>query len=62
MEMIARDYIPGLNNLTVIVDKKDGDWRLIDGNHRLIAALLRRLQKKPMKIKYVGVLREVTKL
>lgn len=58
IEMLARDLIPTMRTLTIIVNKKSGYLRVIDGNHRLAALLLARMQGKPTLIKYVGVVRQ----
>lgn len=59
IEMLAKYHIPALQNLTIVVDRKYGFWRVIDGNHHLIACFLARMQKRPLPIKSVGVVREV---
>jgi len=59
VEMLARDHVPIMRSLTIIVDRKYGLWRVIDGNHRLLACCLVQLQKRPLQIKAVGVVREI---
>ena len=58
VEMLARDYVPTMRSLTIVVDRKYKLWRVIDGNHRSLACLLARMQKRPLQIKAIGVVRE----
>jgi hypothetical protein len=60
LHLIARDRIPVLRSLTIVVIRRDGKWIVVDGNHHLIAlALVRRhrFAGKSALIKYIGVLR-----
>jgi len=58
IEVLARDLAPQLRSLTIIVDQVPYGWRIIDGNHRLFACLLRVYQKLPIQIKFVGVVKQ----
>ena len=60
IHMLARDRIPVLTSLTIVVIQREGKWIVVDGNHHLIGlALVRRhrFAGKTALIKYVGVLR-----
>ncbi len=60
IHMLARDRIPVLPSLTVIVTEHRGVQTVIDGNHHLIALALVRRHKfhgRATKLTHVGVLR-----
>lgn len=59
IHMLARDRIPTLSSLTIIVLRREGKNIVIDGNHQLIAlALVRRhgFHGRKALIKHVGIL------
>ena len=59
IHMLARDRIPVLPSLTIVVIQRDGKWIVVDGNHHLIAlALVHRhgFFQRIALVKYVGVL------
>jgi len=60
LHQIARDRIPVLRSLSIVVIHRDRKWIVVDGNHHLIAlAMVRRhrFAGKSALIKYLGVVR-----
>ena len=63
LHQIARDRIPVLRSLTIVIIQRDGKWIVVDGNHTLIALTMVRRYRfagKSALIKYLGVVRRAT--